>query len=94
MSTILVEHANGPRSVSNAEKRTIAALQKKGLIYLNRLHRPTRTVVVTQRGRKVIARRYELRGSGLQVPKPLLGDRPKSQLSDMRNVGRPRLMNG
>ena len=61
MSTILMEHANGPRSVINAEKRTIQALQRKGLIYLNRVHRPTRTVV-TQRGRKVIAELTRIRG--------------------------------
>ena len=61
MSTILIEHANGPRSVINAEKRTIQAHQRKGLIYLNRIHRPTRTVV-TQRGRKVIAALTRIRG--------------------------------
>ena len=60
MSTILMEHANGPRSVINAEKRTIQALQRKGLIHLNRVHRPTRTVV-TQRGRKVIAELTRIR---------------------------------
>jgi hypothetical protein len=56
MLAMLMEHAKGPRKTraSARELRTLHALRDRGLIYFNRLTRPTCTKA-TVRGREVIA---------------------------------------
>jgi hypothetical protein len=54
MAAVLIEHGNGPRPVVIKEKETVRALRARGLIYFNRVSRPTHTVV-TRRGRKIAA---------------------------------------
>ena len=54
MLATLMEHVDGPRKTSLSETRTLQALRGRGLIFFNRLTRPTRTTA-TGRGREVIA---------------------------------------
>ena len=56
MLATLMEHVHGPRKTkaSLREMRTLQALRDRGLIFFNRLTRPTRTTA-TGRGREVIA---------------------------------------
>ena len=55
MAEALMAHANGPRPIRSSEKQTltIKALKARGLVYFNRLNRPTHTVT-TSRGREFI----------------------------------------
>jgi hypothetical protein len=56
MLKMLMEHAAGPRHIKATlrELQTLRSLRFRGLIYFNRLTRPTRTTANLQ-GRKVIA---------------------------------------
>jgi len=56
MHAMLMEHAEGPRKTraTTQELRTLQALRDRGLIFFNRLTRPTRTTA-NVRGREVIA---------------------------------------
>jgi hypothetical protein len=56
MLRVLMDHADGPRQIkaSLRELRTLRSLRDRGLIYFNRLSRPTCTKA-TSRGRDLIA---------------------------------------
>ena len=56
MLATLMAHVDGPRKTKASlnEMRTLQALRDRGLIYFNRLTRPTRTIA-NARGREVIA---------------------------------------
>jgi hypothetical protein len=69
MLAMLMEHANGPRETraSARELRTLQALRDRGLIYFNRLTRPTRTTA-NSRGREIIAAILQTQTGGWPRP--------------------------
>jgi hypothetical protein len=69
MLAMLMEHAIGPRKTraSARELRTLYALRDRGLIYFNRLTRPTRTTA-NVRGREIIAAIQQMKTGGWLRP--------------------------